>query len=163
MATGTGEGGVIPSADDFLEGDVYDFDAAKPSSPEIDLFLAVVFRMWEDAFVCGNSALKTTDRRCQPDMIRAAARRWLLLDFGDWKADREEICAMAGLDPDVVHAAAVKRLELAHVEDQERTRTERAAIDKAFAAMLERDASGTITPSGVTTTLRVLADREACL
>ena len=74
----------------------------KRSSPEAELFLSVVARCWEDAFVCSNVTMKNTDRKCAPDMVRAEARRWFLLDFGEWKADREDVCLMAGLDPDAL-------------------------------------------------------------
>ena len=60
------------------------------------------------------------------------------MDHGTWKADREEICGAAGLDPDTIHAAAVKRNELAQVEDLERNRRERDAIDRAMARLVER-------------------------
>lgn len=158
-------GGVVPSADlDFLGEDVFDPDPDedKPSSPEVALWLAVVARVWEDAFACSDASIINTDRTCEPDMVRAEARRWLLLDFGEWKADREEVCARAGLDPDMIRAEARRRNKLAQVEDAERRQIEIATIDRAFRAMIAR--ADSMTKAQISTSIRQMARREArCL
>ena len=124
--------------DDVFEGDVHDLDNRPAASPEVELWLAVVSRIWEDAFVSSNVSIRNTDRHCDPDMIRAEARRWLLLNHGDWRRDREEICARAGVCPDAIHSAAVRRNKLAKAEDTERNRRERVSVDMAMARLVER-------------------------
>ncbi len=153
---------LAPSADDFLQGgDHLPDNADKLSSPEVALWLAVVARVWEDAFVSTNATLKTTDLRCEPDMVRAEARRWLLLDFGTWREDREAVCIMAGLDPDAIHEAALRRNKLAVVEDQERDRLEREAIDRAMERLAEREHR--LPRTHVSSSLCALAARELAL
>lgn len=152
----------MASADsDFFEGDIFDFDAAKPPSPEEELWLAVVARVWEDAFEASDVWLQNSDRTCSPDLVRAEARRWLVHDFGDFRRDREEICVRAGLDPDAIHKAAIRRNKLAKVEDTERRGAEIIAIDRTFARLAANE--NVWTRERVTRTLRELVEREARL
>ena len=127
------------------------------------MFRAVLVGCWEDAFVCTDAAILNTDGTADPTIIRASARRWLTLDFGDWKEDLGDICEQAGLGGEVVRAAAVRRLELAKIEDAKRREVEARKIDRAFLAMVEREADGSMTPPQVTASLRHLAEREARL
>lgn len=142
-------------------GDILDAEPDGPLRPEFELFLAVIWRAWEDAFVATNQTLKNSDRHCQPDMIRAEARRWLTLNFGEWREDREDICDRAGVDPNAVRSAAVRRLELAGVEDAERDRLERESIDRAIVSLVER--AHRLTRGAVGGALGELAQREDCL
>ena len=140
-------------------GEGHHFDATTPVTlPEINLFLAVVARVWDDAWLASNATLQNTDRRCEPDLVRAEARRWLLLDFGEFRADREEICTMAGLDPDAIRRAAIRRNKLAVADDQERDRQEREAIDRAMANLAERE--NRLMPGQINRTLKELIRRE---
>ena len=147
--------------DDVFEGDVIDREMAKSSSPEVELWLAVVSRIWEDAWVSSNVSIRNTDRYCDPSLVRAEARRWLLLDHGSWRTDREEVCAAAGIDPDVIRGAAVRRHELAGVADQERNRLERESIDRAMVRLAEKEPH--MMPGRVNRALRDLAERELTL
>jgi len=140
------------------EDDIFDFDAAKPSSPEVRLWVAVVMRAWDDAFtdawILGARPHEWAD-------VRAASRRWLLLNHDGWKRDRDEVCAMAGLDGDTVRQAAMKRLKTAKVEDEARRAEALAKVDRAFEELVERE--NKMKPGEVTRAMRHLADREANL
>ena len=105
-----GVGGTLPSgADEIFQGDAAHTQATgRAISPEQAMWLAVVGRCWVDAFECSDAALRTIDRRCDPSIVRAGARRWLVLDHSGWKEDREAVCVMAGVDPDVILDAAPK-------------------------------------------------------
>ena len=84
------------------------------------------------------------------------------MDFGEWKADREDVCVMADLDPDAVRNAAVKRLELAKATDDEKRRAARIAeIDAAFLDLVAREDS--LKPWEINRTMKHLAAREARL
>ena len=112
--------------------------------------------------VVGPRSLASQDNHnsnSNPNVVRAEARRWLLLDFGVWREDREIVCTAAGVDPDVVRRAAQRRNELAGVEDQERDRRERASIDMAMATLVVRSPS--LNRVRVSRELRTLAMREA--
>ena len=77
-------GTLAPSAEsDFFQGDpFFDQQDAKPEAPaEVRLWQAVVFQVWLDAFTTGEVIRGA--RPYEWDTIRAEARRWLLLDFGD--------------------------------------------------------------------------------
>ena len=53
----------------------------------------------------------------------------MVLDHSGWKEDREAVCIMAGVDPDVIRDAARRRLKA--------TRTEAANdLDRAFLALV---------------------------
>ena len=123
--------------------------------------MAVIARMWDDAWTASDTWIRNSDRHCEPSLVRAEARRWLLLDHGDWKTDREEVCAAAGIDPDVIRGAAVRRHELAGVADQERDRLERESIDRAMVRLAEKEPH--MMPGRVNRALRDLAERELTL
>ena len=115
------------------------------------MWLAVVGRCWLDAFECSDAALRTTDRRCDPAIVRAQARRWLVLDFGGWREDREMVCVMAGVDPDTIRDAARRRLKA--------TRTEAANdLDTAFLRLVE--CSESLDAAALDKALAALADLE---
>ena len=160
---GPGDLKVLPqSADDFLQGSAFQEDPENPSSPEVRLYQAVIARVWSDAFILADVSIQATDRPCDPSIVRAEARRWLLLDFGDWKADREDVCILAGLDPDAVRRAAVKRLELVKATDDVERRAARIAdIDAAFLDLVAREDS--MPPWRINQAVKHLAEREAVL
>ncbi len=127
-----GVGGTLPSgADEIFQGDAAHTQATgRAISPEQAMWLTVVGRAWLDAFETSDPGLRTIDRRCDPDVVRAQARRWLVLDHSGWKADREMVCIMAGVDPDLIRSAARRRLKA--------TRTEAANdLDTAFLRLVE--------------------------
>ena len=132
---------------------------AKSISSETEMWCAVVARVWDDAFLASDVWLKNSERSCDPDLVRSQARRWLLLDFGTVKSDREEVCTNANINPDMVRAAAIKRMELAKVEDVARREAQLANLDAAFEALIAREV--TMRKSEVTRAMSHLADREA--
>ena len=111
-------GGTIPfGADDFIEGDAANALATgKLISGEQALWLAVVGRCWLDAFETNDPGLRNTDSTCDPEIVRAQARRWLTLDFAGWCEDRETVCIMAGIEPDLIRDAARRRLRATRIE-----------------------------------------------
>ncbi len=124
-------GGTLPSgADEIFQGDVtHALDTGRVISGEQAMWLAVVGRAWLDAFEASDAALLTIDRRCDPDVVRAQARRWLVIDHSGWKADREMVCSLAGVDPDTIRDAARRRLK--------ETRADAAHdLDRAFLALV---------------------------
>ena len=150
--------GVLASEELFV-GDVPAARHGPEASGEAAMWLAVIARVWEDAFVSSDVWIINSDRGADPALVRSSARRWLLLNHGDWREDRETVCASAGVDPDVVRRAAQRRNELAGVEDQERNRRERESIDTAMATLVARSPS--LDRVRVTRELRTLAMREA--
>ena len=112
------DGGTIPAgADEIFQGDAANALATgRAISPEQAMWLAVVGRCWLDAFECSDAALRTTDRRCNPAIVRAQARRWLVLDHSGWREDRETVCDLAGVDPDTIRNAARRRLKATRIE-----------------------------------------------
>jgi hypothetical protein len=151
-----------PATDDFLQGVAFQEDPDGRSSGEVRLYQAVIARVWSDAFILADVSIQATDRPCDPSIVRAEARRWLTLDFGEWKADREDVCVMADLDPDAVRNAAVKRLELAKATDDVERRAARIAeIDAAFLDLVAREDN--MKPWEVNRTMKSLAAREARL
>ena len=122
------------------------------------MWLAIVARLWGDAWTATDVWIRNSDRGCNPELVRNEARRWLLLNFGDWKTDRETVCGAAGLDPDVIRRAALRRKALAEVEDQERDQRERESIDRAMESLAVRASS--MQPGRVNRSLRDLVERE---
>ncbi len=112
----------------------------------------MVGRCWLDAFECSDAALRTIDRRSEPEIVRAQARRWLVLDHSGWKEDRETVCIMAGVDPDLIRDAARRRLKA--------TRTEAANdLDTAFLRLVE--CSESLDAAALDKALAALADLES--
>ena len=83
-----------------------------------------------------------------------------MINHSGWKSDRDEVCVRADLDGDVVRRAAVKRMELARIEDNARREKALAVIDRSFEGLLVREAAG-MKRGEVTRAMRHLADREA--
>ena len=101
--------------------------ADRPTIVERDLWLAVVRRVLEDGL--GTADLLPGFRaRMDDSFARAEARRWLVLDFGTWAEDREEVCTLAGLDPDAIRDLARRRLALVKMADAERGKRRKAAL-----------------------------------
>ena len=81
------------------------------------------------------------------EIVRAQARRWLVLDHSGWSEDRETVCDLAGVDPALLRDAARRRLratraDAAHDLDRAFLRLvecseslDAAALDKALAAL----------------------------
>ena len=115
----------------------------KPSSPECTLWCAVLLQAWQDAFVHSDWALIAgEDKSVGPELIRGEARRFLVSDIDPWRSDREDVCAMADIDPDMIRAAARKRLAASREADGEREAEAQAKaiarMDTALAALLDR-------------------------
>ena len=129
-------------ADNLFEGG-YLPDTSKPRPPEQELWCAVLETAWYDAFVASNLWLVQSERKAaDPEALRGEARRFLTSNIEPWREDREMVCSMAGdIDPDVVRAAAIRRLELARDEDVARREREFAALDTAFENLLARSAT----------------------
>ena len=124
-----------PSADDFLQGVHLPDDADKENTPEVRLYRAVVARAWGDAF--GESWIIGARPHEWID-VRAEARRWLVLDHSGWKADREEVCVIAGIDPDHLRDAARTKLAAVKIaEAEKRRKVETFEIDLAFSILLD--------------------------
>ena len=124
-------GGTIPAGSDaFFEGPGDVADTGRAISPEQALWLAVVGRCWLDAFEASDAFLVQSERKAaDPEIVRAGARRWLVIDHSGWKADREMVCIMAGVDPDTIRDATRRRLKA--------TRTQAAHdLDRAFLALV---------------------------
>ena len=126
--------------------------------PESKLWLSVLLRAWADAFLDSDFQLISIDKIVDPGGARAAARNWLVQDFGDWRTDREAVCSLAGIDPDFVRMAALRRLERARSEDVERRKRERVAIDEAFEKLAREEAE--VGKKRAQQRLRVLVKRE---
>ena len=126
---------------------------------DVWLWQAVIARVWDDAF---SPSWILGARPEEWEGVRAEARRWLLIDFGTWREDRDEVCCHADLDGDVVRRAAIKRMELARIEDKTRREKELAAIDRSFENLLASEAAG-MRRADVSRAMRYLAEREASL
>ncbi len=139
-------------ADEIFQGDAAHTQATgRAISPEQAMWLAVVGRAWLDAFETSDPGLKNTDRTCDPSIVRAQARRWLVLDFGGWRENRETVCIMAGVDPDTIRNAARRRLKATHTEAAN-------DLDTAFLALVE--CSETLDAAAPDKALAALADLE---
>jgi len=92
-----------------------------PSSPERALWCAVILQAWTDSFTASDwHLLAGEDKTADPELIRGEARRFLTSDIDPWRSDREDVCAMADIDADMIRAAARKRLEASGEADGER-------------------------------------------
>lgn len=144
-------------ADSILQGE--HVPEAEPAvSPERGLWLSVIATAWNDAFIASDAWLRNSDRRraCEPELIRNESRRWLTLDFGDWKQDREHVCSLAGVDADVIRQAARKKL--AEIKAGEAATAEIISLDAAFARLL--DSESELTPAEIDSALAELATLE---
>ncbi len=166
MATnymGSAGGTVVAGADEIFQGDAANALATgREISPEQALWLAVVGRAWLDAFETSDPGLRTTDRRCDPSIVRAGARRWLVLDHSGWKADRETVCIMAGVDPDTIRNAARRRLKATRTTSDSSSLDERTEaahdLDRAFLRLVE--CSESLGAAALDKALAALADLE---
>lgn len=122
-------GAVHPGADEIFQGD-YIPDDEKSISPEQALWLAVIGRAYLDAFESSDFFLVQSERKnSDPAILRAEARRWLVLDYGGWREDRETVCDLAGIDADLIRDAARRRLKV--------TRADKAMeLDRAFVKLV---------------------------
>ena len=158
MAKSANYNGTMVS-DECFEGD-YLPDTSKPISPEKDLWQSVLLTAWNDAFLASNWWLQQTEGKASnPEALRGEARRFLTSNIQPWQSDREEVCDRADVDPDMLRAAALKRLELARVEDVARREGELAALDRAFENLMARE--DRMKKGEVTRAMRHLAVREA--
>lgn len=130
-------------ADHVLEGD--HLPPPEPeTSPECMLFKAVIARVWMDAFVASDAFLIASSdggkkEDFDPEYVRGEARRWLVLDFGDWKKDRETICHLADIDPELVRLAAKRKLQ--QLKENTKPAAEIVSLDAAFAALIENEST----------------------
>lgn len=151
--------------------DVADDD--RPISPERALWLSVVALCWADAFgVTPDHQIRHADSRFRRDeatmkddndsaitveAYRAQCRNWLIQDFGDWKADRELCCDLAGIDPDMLRNAAKAKRE--STKAGEKPTAEIVNLDSMFARLLDQ-ADG-MAPEELDAALAELAKLEA--
>ena len=147
-------------AESIFQGDPshYQEDNGSPANSEVNMWCAVITQAWIDAFTEGEAIRGA--RPYEWDTVRAEARRWLLINHSGWKRDRDDVCARAGFDGDMVRREAVKRMEMARIEDVARRETALAGIDRAFESLLAREAAG-MKRGEVTRAMRHLAYREA--
>lgn len=136
----------------------------RESSPEARLWNAVLLQAWEDSFSHSDCQLSAgEDKAADPDLIRGEARRFLCASLDPWRSDREEVCSLAGVDPNMIQAAARKRLELSREEDAEREAEARersiARLDDMLARLLDR--SEDLHPGRLDQQLRKLAEIES--
>ena len=127
---------------------------------ETSLWAAVVSRAWSDAFLASDIWLYNSQRGCDPSTVRAEARRWLILDFGDWRDDREAVCLAADLSPDMIRDGALRRIDLARIEDKARREKQQSKLDQAFEELLQMEERGDLTKNQMSLRLRGLAIRE---
>ena len=139
-------------SDELFQGDAAHGQAtSRVISPERAMWLAVLGRAWLDAFEASDAALRTIDRPSDPEVVRAQARRWLVLDHSGWKADREKVCDLVGVDPDLIRDAARRRLK--------ETRADVAHdLDRAFLRLVE--CSESLDAAELDRALAALADLE---
>lgn len=148
-------------------------DDDRPISPERALWLSVVALCWADAWgITPDHQIRHADSKFRRDeatmkddnesaitveAYRAQCRNWLIQDFGDWKADRELCCDLAGIDPDMLRNAA--KAKLAQVKAGEKPTAEVISLDQAFARLLDNEAS--MSPADIDAALAELAALEA--
>ena len=149
------------TAESFFHGDPFhdQVNGTASASPDVRMWQAVVMQAWVDAFTEGEAIRGA--RPYEWDVVRSEARRWLLLDHGGWKRDRDDVCDNADLDGDAVRRAAIKRMETASIEDTNRRAVALAAIDRAFESLMAREDK--MRRADVTRAVRHLAIREANL
>lgn len=130
-------------------------DPGDDSSVERTLWIAVMARAWDDAFTAPGS-IPAGATPGQADVVRAEARRWLILNFGRWREDRGTVCSLASVDPDMLRRAAQRKLDSIR---SERPGAEVIDIDRAFAKLLA--AESRMNPSELDAALSDLARLEA--
>ena len=91
------------------------------------------------------------------EAYRAQCRNWLLQDFGNWRADRELCCDLAGIDPDMLRNAAKAKRE--STKAGEKPTAEIVNLDSMFARLLDNEAS--MSPADIDAALAELAKLEA--
>ena len=95
----------------------------RPVSPEVVLWAAVVERVFIDAFqasdnmLAGGRTWKLNSPDFDPAAERAESRRWLISDLDPWRADREDACDLAGLDPDKMQSIAREMVRKVEAEE----------------------------------------------
>lgn len=111
----------------------------------IRLALAVLCQSWLDAFVMGDSALTNTDRVRYPDDLRNEGRRFLTSDILEIREDRIFWCDMTDgiVDAKKLQRAARKKLTQVKAAEAENRQAQEIALDRAFMALVDREANGT--------------------
>ncbi len=117
----------------------------RPITAERRLWMSVIARAWLDAFEASDWFLRASESKLRhldfdPAMVRQEARRWLTLDFGEWKSYRETVCDLAGVDEQMLRNAA--RCSLNLVKADQRPTVEIVNLDTMFAALLDREGDG---------------------
>lgn len=153
-------GALDPRADSIFLGAHVASDE-RPRSAEDLLWLSVVARAWLDAFVESDSFLRNSDKpgARDPDVIRAEARRWLTIGFGSAAQDREDVCVMADIDPDLVRSAARKKLAEVKAAEAEKRTAKVVQLDTLFAQLL--DGAEDMPPADIDAALTALAGLES--
>jgi hypothetical protein len=127
-------------------------------SGEQKMFAAVVANAWADAFIRVDASINAIDRQCDPVIERQEASRWLTSDLEPWRSDREEVCDLAGFDPDLISTVARKKLaEVKAAEAKDQTATV-IPLDMAFANLLVE--SNPLNPAELDAALEALATLE---
>lgn len=108
----------------FREPDAPPPPEAKPISPERILFQAVIERAIHDAFFSSDFSLRNSENKLKcstfdPEIIRGDARRWLVSRLDPWRTDRENICDMAGIDPNLIQDGARQKLREVRAAERE--------------------------------------------
>lgn len=147
-----------PTAESFFQGEHLPDDSDKPLSPEQLLWFAVIARCWHDAFIASDSYVLNTDRCADPDLVRGEARRWLTVDFGDYAVDREHVCDICDVDPELVRDAARKKLAEVKAAESEQRTAHTKKIDRAFLRLVAKEDA--MAPGDIDAVLADLAAQE---
>jgi len=148
------------TAEDFSLDGIAGNETSLP--PEVELARAVLWRAWSDAFIDSDSASTNIDRKCDPNIERHNARRFLTLNFGQWQEDRLFWCDLADVSEYQLRMAAKRRIELSRAEDDAREaesrRRARVRVDSLFAKLLAD--SDDLHPGRLDQRLHTLAEIE---
>lgn len=79
------------------------FCASLPDTNEKQLWCAVIRQAWHDFFT-----LATGDHTLTVS-VRSEAESFLFDKHGNWAKSREAVCEAAGIDPDSLREAAIKK------------------------------------------------------
>ena len=132
---------IAAEADEIFEGGDVPHVTKDEISPEVRLWRAVLLLTWQDAFVhsawvlCGKAG-GAADRDEIAERERKKAIRWLTLDYGRWREDRELICDLAGIDSELVRRLALARL--AQIEKPKESTVDRDALARRARVDLDR-------------------------
>lgn len=160
--------------------------ADEPLTPERRLWLAVIDRVWLDAFVSRDPTINNSEGYSSASLeiqetvahgVRSEARRWLVSRLDPWRGDRRDVCDLAGISESVLCRAAKARLAVAKAGEAEAAKVEAQAerkraynrermrhiraqqkIDRAFEELLSAESS--MSSADVDSALRQLAELE---